>query len=313
MLSSLQALNGRTEYLSLCERASFEFRRQNYAASAELFRDAVEIDPRDPVAHKGLGAALAFAGRYQSAIDQFSLVCTLRPGEVAGYVNSGGLMNMVGQFAEAILVLRTGLRRVGDHADIYFNLGIAYRHQDQSDMAISCYRDSLKLRPAQPDAHLNLGNIHVRKGDLSRALEHYSQALRIDPEYQQAQIGRMHVNAILIGGDDPGMPKSACGVALAPPPKKPINDGEIQEESQPLPVTRSIKRMGTLTEHLLTCLQHRTRPALLLLGQLDESDDLNDPIAHAATQQLREDCHKLKSIMSQLKMEQQAILQVAGL
>ena len=318
-IESLKVLRGRTEFLALCERASYEFRRQNYAVAVELFRDAVSIAPSDPVGHKGLGAACAFAGLYSESIDHFLLVKTLRPGDPSGYINAGGLLNIARRFDEAIDVLRTGLRRVGDHADIYFNLGIAYRHQDQPRMAISCYRESLNLRPRQPDAYLNLGNIYVRRGELHQALDQYSRALLINPDFQQAQIGRMHVNALLLGEAGTGMPESANGIPIAPPPprtsvvngsRRSFGHSHDQSSGASVPkrtIDESTQRAAAICDHLLTALQHRVHPVVSLLSRLVEDSDQDAPLVESVGGQLREELARLTSLMERFSGERQSL------
>src|SRR5262249_40778375 len=70
-----------------------------------------------------------------------------------------------------------------------YNLGIAYKGLNQLAMAVSAYREALKLDPQMVDAHTNLANVFVEQGNLTQAVNHYRTALEIRPGFSRAQRG----------------------------------------------------------------------------------------------------------------------------
>lgn len=64
-------------------------------------------------------------------------------------------------------------------------LGKAYRDQDNNEMAIAHYRESLRLKPDYDRAHYNLGLTLYAEGEKSEAIEHYQKANELNPEWVQ--------------------------------------------------------------------------------------------------------------------------------
>ena len=72
-------------------------------------------------------------------------------------------------------------------ADIYNDLGIAYYHKDEYDMAIGYYIKALSiylktLGPNHPEVAMTYGNLgiaYANKGDYDRAIEYFNKALSI--------------------------------------------------------------------------------------------------------------------------------------
>src|SRR5580692_5508628 len=78
-------------------------------------------------------------------------------------------------------------------------------------MAITAYREAVRLNPRMYDAHYNLGNIFFEKGQLALAIAHYKQALEIRPNWEK---GKNALEASLAA-------QSAATPAPAPPPPTP--------------------------------------------------------------------------------------------
>lgn len=74
-----------------------------------------------------------------------------------------------------------------DLAAVYNAMGYAYFAQDQYDLAIRQYKESLKLLPEYVTALNNLGHAYERKQLAAQALEAYEQALGFDPANQTAK------------------------------------------------------------------------------------------------------------------------------
>ena len=66
-------------------------------------------------------------------------------------------------------------------------MGSAQRGQNMNTMAISAYKEALKLKPNLIEAHLNLGNIYVDMKNMGLALRCFQTAVQLDPDSKKAR------------------------------------------------------------------------------------------------------------------------------
>ena len=84
----------------------------------------------------------------------------------------------MGDHRKSTEVLRRALQRDRKCAEAYYNMGIAHRAMQMNTMAISAYKEALKLAPEMIDAHINLGNIYMDMKNIGLALQCFQAALR---------------------------------------------------------------------------------------------------------------------------------------
>ncbi|MDX1976712.1 MAG: tetratricopeptide repeat protein [Pseudanabaenaceae cyanobacterium bins.68] len=91
-------------------------------------------------------------------------------------------------YAKALSEFQRGLKAGGEQIpEIYNAIGFAYFAQNQFDLAIKNYKESVTLQPSYLAAWNNLGNAYESKKLIPQALEAYEQALAIAPDNQIAQ------------------------------------------------------------------------------------------------------------------------------
>ena len=66
-------------------------------------------------------------------------------------------------------------------AAIWNKMGIAYQMMFNSKDAMRCYKESLKLDPANPQVLNNLGTVYASLKEYGQADRMYRKALKIDP------------------------------------------------------------------------------------------------------------------------------------
>jgi tetratricopeptide (TPR) repeat protein len=66
-------------------------------------------------------------------------------------------------------------------------MGIAQRGLKLNTMAISAYKEAIKLKPDLIEAHLNLGNIYLQMKNMGLALQCFQTAVRLAPNSAKAQ------------------------------------------------------------------------------------------------------------------------------
>jgi predicted O-linked N-acetylglucosamine transferase (SPINDLY family) len=96
-----------------------------------------------------------------------------------------------GQTDEAIACCRQAIRLKPDLAQAYNNLGNAVKDLGRLDEAIGLYRQAIRLTPGYPAAHNNLGNALKDIGQLDQAIAVYRQTIRLQPDDAAAHSNRV--------------------------------------------------------------------------------------------------------------------------
>lgn len=95
------------------------------------------------------------------------------------------------------------LRQVIDSNEVmgidFYNLGIAYAHQDRVEDALKAYDCALELSPELSQAYHNRANLLRDQHHLDRALQDYDQVIRIKPEHHDALLNK--AIALFLKGD----------------------------------------------------------------------------------------------------------------
>ena len=74
----------------------------------------------------------------------------------------------------------------------HYNLGLSFRHLDQSDEAFKCFTKTLELDPTHAEAHYQIGTQLLRQNALDQAIRSLSRATELSPGY-----GAAHYNLAL--------------------------------------------------------------------------------------------------------------------
>ncbi|WP_286394796.1 tetratricopeptide repeat protein [Pseudanabaena mucicola] len=153
----------------------------DWHAAQHSYDQALWINPRYVDAYMARGMNYLQKGDFDQALADFNQVLQLEPMLSAGYYNRGctyyaqqqvelslddfrqaisldsqflpahqklvEVLNSTGRYPEAILAYRDWLSIVGESAEIYHNLAIAYRHSGQLSEAAQCFQIALKIDP----------------------------------------------------------------------------------------------------------------------------------------------------------------------
>jgi tetratricopeptide (TPR) repeat protein len=186
---------GKVEKLCLIAKQAIAARDWDKAKQAYLMALGLRSD--SPDIHYGLATVYFQRQELTSAAHHFREVTRLDPLRAGAFINLGAVLNLLGQYDEALTVLRRGIQLDPQRVEGYYNLGLVHRKKGQIDLAIQAYREALRLNPRMADAHFNLGNLFLEKGQPRVALQHYDQALQLRPNWEKAIEGRAHAEAVL--------------------------------------------------------------------------------------------------------------------
>jgi Flp pilus assembly protein TadD len=149
--------------------------------------EALELKPDFAGAHNNLGNALAKQGNFNEAVAHFSKAIQLKPDFAGAHLNLGNALEHQDRVDEAIFHFARALQHKPDFAEAYYNMGNALARQGKLNEAVSHFSKALQFKPYFAEAHNNLGTILARQGELNEAIFHFSEALRLKPDYLQAR------------------------------------------------------------------------------------------------------------------------------
>ncbi len=81
---------------------------------------------------------------------------------------------------------RRALELKSDFAEPHYNLGNAFKDQENLDEAVACYRRAVELKPDYAEARNNLGVAFRDQGKLEEAVACYRRALELVADYAEA-------------------------------------------------------------------------------------------------------------------------------
>jgi tetratricopeptide (TPR) repeat protein len=181
-----------------------------------LYRDALEKNSDNFVAHNNLGVALCQMQHAEEALPHFTEAARINPAFPMPYFNIGhyflqkDLLNeaeeyfnkaisLYDDYAGAHMFLGQTLLRQGKleralfhykaaqrsfpyEKKIYNDTGVLYLKSGQLDDAVHVLKAALRIDPNFAEAHNNIGLAYYRKGEVGSAIDHFKKSLALAPD-----------------------------------------------------------------------------------------------------------------------------------
>ena len=173
----------------LCQKAQQAIAERDWEKAKQMYLMALGHRSDLADVHYGLATVYFQLRELTSAAHHFREVSRLDPVRASAYVNLGAVLNLLGQFDEAIAALRRGIQLDNQRAEAYYNLGLVHKRKGQPDLAITAYKEAIRVNPRMADAHLNLANLHMERHQARQALKHYEEAVKVRPAWDKALDG----------------------------------------------------------------------------------------------------------------------------
>jgi tetratricopeptide (TPR) repeat protein len=166
------------------------------AQAIELYKKAIEIDPKLVAAYNNLGVAYSEQGRYPEAIELYQKALSIDGGfsearKNLGYAQAHTSLGItyfkLKRYDKALAEYSKAVSLDPDFADAHYNLGVFYQRESDLDRAISHYRRAIELDPSNARACNNLGVALMSRGAFAEAEKYYLEALRRDPDFSDAK------------------------------------------------------------------------------------------------------------------------------
>ncbi|TAN07458.1 MAG: sulfotransferase family protein [Rhodanobacteraceae bacterium] len=132
------------------------------------------------------GNRLAQTGGLVDALDCYRRVLSILPESFDAHANLGGVLVVLGRFAEAEPHLRWAIARSPEQAPLHEALGLACAEQGRPAEAEACLRRAAELAPGNPDIPRHLGKALYRLCRYNEAEAQYRRALALAPDSPEA-------------------------------------------------------------------------------------------------------------------------------
>ncbi len=168
--------------------------------AAELFRQALSINPSYTEARLNLAITLADTGAYSEALQEYGLAkereeaktLTLPTHAQARLANAHADLakayQELGLYPQAVHEYQKAIALAPHFADLHCNLARCYMEAGDEDQAEATLRRALELHPAYTDALIQLGLLHHQRRDTFQAVAAWEKALASDPGNVLAQL-----------------------------------------------------------------------------------------------------------------------------
>lgn len=142
---------------------------------------AVAVRPQYWKNYNSLGALYVGEARYEEAAKMFTQVIALAPDSFRGYSNLGATYIRLGRYPEAIKSLQNSIT-IRPTEDAFSNLGTAFFALRQFDDAAKNYSEAAKLNAQNYVIWGNLGDSYYYSGNHSQAALAYQKAISLGQE-----------------------------------------------------------------------------------------------------------------------------------
>jgi tetratricopeptide (TPR) repeat protein len=154
-----------------------------YEKAVSEFERAIEIEPTNDVAYRGLGLSEQKRGHTEEAEDAYRRLISKRPNFASAYEWLGTFYIAQNRHNDAIAQFRQALTLSPDNGAIEMDMGLAYTNLGQYDEAIPILQKAATLRPTYSTFN-NLGLTYMRAKRLAEAIPVLEVAVRLAQDYR---------------------------------------------------------------------------------------------------------------------------------
>lgn len=196
--AEVRKLQARATY----ERGLKDLYEQRVSIGLMGLREAVELDPDNPIFHNSLGVVLLELGQSAEAQVELQKAVELDPQYAEAHHNLGLTLAQQGKAEEAIAAYRKALSLpIYPTPELaYYNMGNAYIHLNKRREAEEAYRAAIQLSPKLGVAYFRLGQVLNMEGRKDEAKAAFRKAKELDPASPAGQAATEALRLLGEGG-----------------------------------------------------------------------------------------------------------------
>jgi serine/threonine-protein kinase len=148
------------------------------AQAIEGFQKAIQLNPYYWVNQNSLGTAYFQLGDYAKALEAFQQISVLEPDLSAGYENVGNIYLQQGEYEKSIPYLQKAIQ-IQPYFTTYSNLGTAYFFLKKYPESVSAFQKAVELNPNDAQMYVNLGDAYRWSNQQEKGRATYQQAVTV--------------------------------------------------------------------------------------------------------------------------------------
>jgi tetratricopeptide (TPR) repeat protein len=143
---------------------------------------ALQLDPKNALAHGIRGAARAATQDFSRALADFSEVIRLRPGDPDAYSDRGVARMSSQDLDGAIADFNEAIRLDPKDSATFVSRAAVWLSRKENAKAIADFDQAIRLNPNNADAYFLRATARGQNGDLDHAIADYTQLIKLDPQ-----------------------------------------------------------------------------------------------------------------------------------
>jgi tetratricopeptide (TPR) repeat protein len=162
---------------ALLAEADALFADGNYREAEVRYREALQIDPRNELAHVKLGTSLCHLGDYKEGEQEFRRAIKIRANCPGAHLSLGIVLRLKGEWGASELALRTAVKQDPGDPKALVDLGYTLDLLGDLAGAKASFAKALRLKPQHAAALCGLARLAGNEGRFEEAEKLYRTAL----------------------------------------------------------------------------------------------------------------------------------------
>ena len=162
----------------------------HYQEAFNLFKEALQLDPKNPYLLCGFGKACAQLKLPKEAVAAYEQATQIRKDHARSQLELGILYGDLGRYSEAEPCLVKAARLLPQDYMVHCALGFVFSGLGRQQDALSEYRKAIAIDPGDALGHYGLGAALIRGGLYRTAAESYGKGAAADRVYAHATANR---------------------------------------------------------------------------------------------------------------------------
>ncbi|MBR2069499.1 MAG: tetratricopeptide repeat protein [Candidatus Gastranaerophilales bacterium] len=163
--------------------------KNEYRKAIKEYLVSLMIDKNNIYARKGASKAYKYLKEYDKAIKHLKNARNIYGFDSEIYYELGLNYLLNGNSESAQKNFKTTIKLRPDDKNAQVKLALTHELSGEEDMAILVYNTIIEKNPSYIPAFYSLANLYVEKGEFERAIDLFKEILKINKEYHRAYLG----------------------------------------------------------------------------------------------------------------------------
>ncbi len=161
--------------------------RQSNSAALEKFKQAISLNPDDPLAYYYSAIVYLDDKKMVDALVAINKSIELDPVYPKAHLVKGKVLAGMNDTGGAVNAYKKAIDLDPEYVDAWKNIGYTYYKSKQYDNALPAYREVVKLDPSYASAYANMGAIYIAQEKFSEAVNSLSKAVELNSQDVNSQ------------------------------------------------------------------------------------------------------------------------------